>query len=157
MEKKYWFTFQICYWDSIYNLIQDVKFIWFYFFENVNRLIIRDFWMVKFWPYFHKSIWIAISIFKKISCPKKYVFERFTWGIIYMDFVNFPFRILKLKNDIGYIKYKFSHRFEKVCKWLNMYYSKIRIITFQKVITMFIWIILKNLLQTYKECNFYRY
>ncbi len=47
-----------------------------------------------------------------------------------MDFVSFPFRTSKLKNDIGYVKYKFSHKFEKVCRGLNMYYSKIRIITF---------------------------
>ncbi len=26
-----------------------------------------------------------------------------------MDFVGFPFKISKLKNDINYIKYKFSH------------------------------------------------
>jgi hypothetical protein len=44
-----------------------------------------------------------------------------------MDFVGFPFKTSKLKNNIGYIKYKFSHRFGKVCKWLNMYYSKIQI------------------------------
>jgi hypothetical protein len=33
-----------------------------------------------------------------------------------MDFVGFPLRISKLKNDISYIKFKFSHRFGKVCK-----------------------------------------
>jgi hypothetical protein len=27
------------------------------FFENPNRLIVRDLWMVKIWTYFHKSIW----------------------------------------------------------------------------------------------------
>jgi hypothetical protein len=47
-----------------------------------------------------------------------------------MDFEGFPFRTSKLKNNISYIKYKFSHKFEKVCKLLNMYYSKIKIITF---------------------------
>jgi hypothetical protein len=58
-----------------------------------------------------------------------------------MNFVGFPFRTSKLKNDINYIKYKFSHRFGKVYKWLNMYYSKIRIIIFCKLTTMSIWII----------------
>jgi hypothetical protein len=53
-----------------------------------------------------------------------------------MDFVGFPFRISKQKNHINYIKYKFSHKFGKVCKWLNMYYSNIRIITFLKITTV---------------------
>jgi len=30
-----------------------------------------------------------------------------------MDFMGFPFRTSKLKNDISYIKYKLSHRFGK--------------------------------------------
>jgi len=62
-----------------------------------------------------------------------------------------------VKNDINYIKYKFSRRFGKVCRWLNMYYSKIKIITCFRVTTMSIWIILKNLVWTYKECNFCQY
>jgi hypothetical protein len=33
-----------------------------------------------------------------------------------------------LKNDISYIKYKFSHRFEKVCRGLN--YLEIIILMF---------------------------
>jgi hypothetical protein len=33
-----------------------------------------------------------------------------------MDFVGFPFRTSKLKNDINYIIYNFSHRFGKVCR-----------------------------------------
>jgi hypothetical protein len=37
-----------------------------------------------------------------------------------MDFVGFSFKIYKLKNDISYIKYKFSHKIEKVCRWLIM-------------------------------------
>ncbi len=114
--------------------------------------------MVKIWVYFYKSIWIAIFVFlKKFFVPKAYVFESFRWGIIPLDCVGFPFRTSKLKNDINYIKCKFSHRFGKVCRWLNMYYSKIRIITFRKVIIMFIWIILKNLLWTNRKCNFCQY
>jgi hypothetical protein len=87
-------------------------------------------------------------------CPKSIFFERFTWIIIHMDFVGFIFRTSKLKNDINYIKYKFSHRFGKVCWSLNMHYSKIRIIIFFKVTTMSIWIILKNLVWTYRECKY---
>ncbi len=52
-----------------------------------------------------------------------------------------------------YIKYKFSHRFGKVCQSLNMYYSKIKIIIFKKITTMSISIILNNLIWTYKECK----
>jgi hypothetical protein len=53
-----------------------------------------------------------------------------------MDFVSFPFRTFKFKNDISYVKYKFSHRFGKVCRLLNMCYSKIKIMTFKKTTTM---------------------
>jgi hypothetical protein len=74
-----------------------------------------------------------------------------------LDFVNFPIRISKFKNDINYIKYKFSHRFGMVCKWLNMYYSKIKIIYILKVITMSIWIILNNLIWTCRKCNVCHY
>jgi hypothetical protein len=55
------------------------------------------------------------------------------------------------------LKYKFSHRFGKVCRWLNMYYSNISIIIIFKVTIMSIWIILNNLVWTYKEGNFYNY
>jgi hypothetical protein len=58
-----------------------------------------------------------------------------------MDFVGFLFGTFKLNNDINDIKYKFSWKFGEVCKWLNMYYSKIRIIIFFKVTTMSILII----------------
>jgi hypothetical protein len=93
-------------------------------------------------------------LFFKFFVPKTYVFESFRWGIIPLDFVGFCFRTSKLKNDISYIKCKFSHRFGKVCRWLKMYYSKIKIVAFLKVLTMFIWIILMNLVWTCKECNF---
>jgi hypothetical protein len=96
-------------------------------------------------------------LFFKFFCPKSIFFEIFKWDIIPMDFVSFPFRTSKFKNVISYIEYKFSHKFWKVCRWLNMYYSKIKIMTFFKVTTMSIWIILKNLIWICKECNFYRY
>jgi hypothetical protein len=78
-------------------------------------------------------------------CPKSIFFESFRSGIIPLDFLGFLFRISKFKNDINYIKFKFSHRFGKICKWLNMYYSNIRIVAFKKLTTMFIWFILKIL------------
>jgi hypothetical protein len=37
-------------------------------------------------------------------------------GIIFKNFVGFPSKTSKLKIDISYIKYKFSHIFGKVCK-----------------------------------------
>jgi len=83
-------------------------------FENLSHLIIRGFWMVKIWPYFHKSIWIVILFDFQFFCSKSIFFESFTWIIIHMDFVSFLFKTSKLKNDITYIKYKFSHRFGKV-------------------------------------------
>jgi hypothetical protein len=67
--------------------------------------------------------------------------------------VGFPFSNSKFKNDINYIKYKFWHWFGKVCNGLNMYYSKIKMTIFFKVTTMSIWIILKNLVWTCKECK----
>jgi len=88
--------------------------------------------------------------------PKAFFWKLYT-GHYSLNFVGFPFRTSKLKNDINYIKYKFLHRFGKVCRWLNMYYSKIRIITFLKITTMSIWIILKNLIWTYRGCNFCQY
>jgi hypothetical protein len=66
--------------------------------------------------------------------------------------VGFPFKTSKLKNDINF-KYKFSHRFGKVCKGLNIYYSKIIIIIIFKITTKSIWIILKNLVWICRECK----
>jgi len=121
------------------------------FFENLNHLIIMDFWMVQIWPYFHKSIWVAIFVCFSKLCPKSIFFESFKWVISHMDFVGFLFRTFKLKDNINYIKYKFSHRFGKVCRWLNTYYLKIIIITFFKTTTMSIWIILKNLVWIHRS------
>ncbi len=72
------------------------------------------FWMVKIWPYFHKSTWVAIFVCFQKLLSQKHFFESFKWGIIFMDFVGFLFRASKFKNDISYIKYKFSHKVEKV-------------------------------------------
>jgi len=127
------------------------------FFENLNYLIVRIFLMVKIWPYFHKFIWVTIFVCFSISLSQKHIFWKLYMGHYSYGLCGFLFKIAKLKNDINYIKYKFSHRFGKVCGWLNMYYSKIKILTFKKVTTMFIWIILKNLIWAYRECNFCRY
>ncbi len=128
------------------------------FFENFHFLIGRGFWMVKIWPYFYKSIWVAIFIcFFKKNVSKAYGFENFRWGITFMDFVGFLFRTCKFKNNINYIKYTFSHRFGKVCRGLNIYYSNIRIIIFFKVTTMSIWIISKNLVWICECKNYWKW
>jgi len=102
-------------------------------FENLNYLIVRDFWMIKIWPYFHKSIWITIfCLFSNFLCSKVIFLKSFRWDIILLNFVGFLFKNFKFKNYINYVKYKFSHKFGKVCKWLNMYYSNIKIIIQQK-------------------------
>jgi len=138
--------------------IQNEKFIWkIFFFENLNRLIIKNFWMVQIWPHFHKSIWVTIFFCFSIYLFQKHIFWKVYMGHYSYELYGFSFRTSKFKDDINYIKYKFSHRFGKVCKWLNMYYSKIRIITFLKITTMCIWIMLKNFVLTYKECNLCRY
>ncbi len=131
-------------WTHIMNL----------FFENLNHLIVKDFWMVQIWPYFHKSYELQFLFVFQFLYQKSIFFESFRWVIIHMDFVGFPFRTSKLENNISYIKYKFSHRFGKVCKWLNMYYSNIIIMKFYKTTTMSIWIILKNLVWIHRDYNF---
>jgi len=115
-------------------------------FENLNPLIIRDIWIVKIWPYFHKSIWVAIFVCFSISLFQEHFFENFTWGIIHMDFVGFTFRTYKFKNDMNYINTSFHID-------LGMFIGD-WIITFKKVTTMFIWIIIKNLVWPHWEYNF---
>jgi len=46
-------------------------------------------------------------LFFKFFYPKSIFKKKFRWGIILMDFVGFPFRISKLKNDISYINISF--------------------------------------------------
>jgi hypothetical protein len=62
--------------------------------------------------------------------PKAYFLKVLDGALFLWTLWVFPFRTSKLKNDINYIKYKFSHRFGKVYKGLNIYYSNIRIIIF---------------------------
>ncbi len=54
------------------------------FFENLNCLIIKDFWMVKIWPYFLKSIWIAIYLFFSISLSQKHIFWKLYMGHLFI-------------------------------------------------------------------------
>jgi hypothetical protein len=63
--------------------------------KNLNHLIVRDFWMIKIWPYFHKSIWATILFYFFNFFVLKTYFKKITHGIIRMDFVSFPFRTSK--------------------------------------------------------------
>jgi hypothetical protein len=67
---------------------------------------------------------------------RKSYFLKVLNGAIFLWTLSFPFRTSKLKNDINYVKYKFSHGFGKVCRGLNMYYPNIIIIILFKVTTM---------------------
>jgi len=99
-------------------------------FENLNHLIVKDFWMVKIDHIFISPYELQFLFVFQFLCPKSIFFESFKLGIIPLDFLGFPFRIFNFKNDINYIKYKSSHKFGKVCIWLNVYYSNIRMLTF---------------------------
>jgi hypothetical protein len=71
--------------------------------------------MVKFDHVFISPYALQFLFVFQFLCPKNICFESFTWVIIHMNFVSFFFGTSKLKNDINYTKYKFSHRFGKVC------------------------------------------
>jgi hypothetical protein len=59
---------------------------------------------------------LQFLFFFKFFSPIAYLNFFYRWSIILMDFVGFPFRTFKFKNDINNIKYKFSHRFGNVCR-----------------------------------------
>ncbi len=92
----------------------------------------------------------------KFFVPKAYFLKVLDGTVFLWILWVFLLRLPNLKNDISYIKYTFSHRFVKVCKGLNIYYSNFRIIIKKKVISMSIWIIFNNLVWTCKKCKNYR-
>jgi hypothetical protein len=61
------------------------------FFENFNRLIVKDFWMVRFDHVFISPYEVQFLFVSQIFCPKSICFESFTWVIIHMNFVGFFF------------------------------------------------------------------
>jgi hypothetical protein len=67
----YWFTFQKFVSGIQYMMYHEMRNL---FFENLNHLIITDFWMIKIGPYFHKSLWVAICFFQ-FFCPKRIFFK----------------------------------------------------------------------------------
>ncbi len=101
---------------------------------------------------------LQILFYFQFFCSKKICFWKFYMGRCSFRLCGvFLLRFPNLKMISTTLNISFHYRFGKVCRWLNMYYSKIRIITFLKVVTMSIWIILKNLVLTYRECNFCQY
>jgi hypothetical protein len=54
-------------------------------FENFNCLIVRDFWMVKIWPYFHKFMWVGIFVFFfSIFLSQKHMFLKVLHGSLFI-------------------------------------------------------------------------
>ncbi len=101
------------------------------FFENLNHLIVRDFWMVQIWPYFHRSIWVAIFVlFFKFFAPIFIYLKALDGPLFIWTLWVFLLGLPGLKITSNTLNINFSHKFEKVCRWLSMYYSKIIIITF---------------------------
>ncbi len=71
---------------------------------------------IKYFKYIPKIFEKTVIKILTKGAPMAPYFVNIPWGITFMDFVGFPFRTSKFKNDISYIKYKFSHRFGKVCR-----------------------------------------
>ncbi len=92
----------------------------------------KHFWFV---PNF-EHVNFAINIPKKIWQSKLLCFPCDLSNILKCSFKKCPLiwvASLILILPINYISYKFSHRFGKVYKWLNMYYSNIKIIIILKI------------------------
>jgi hypothetical protein len=128
------------------------------FFENFNHLIVSDFEWFKFdhifiSPYELQFFFVFFFFGPKNICFGTFKISHYSYGFCEFSFQDFQV----LKNNISYIKYKFSHRFGKICRWLSMYYSKIRIMTFFKATNVSIWIILKNLVWIRKDYDFYHF
>jgi hypothetical protein len=67
------------------------------FFENLIYLIARDFLMVKIWPYFHKSIWVAIFVWFLIFLFQKHIFWKFYMGHYSYGLCEFSFSDFQIK------------------------------------------------------------
>jgi hypothetical protein len=96
-------------------------------------------------------------LFFNFFCPKN-VFLKFLNGALFLwtlwvfllGFPNFKMILVTLNTS-------FHIDFDRFVGDWTCIIQKINIITFFKVTTMSIWIILKNLIWTCRECKFYRY
>jgi len=70
LSDSYCIPFQIIYNDSICGVVWNNKLLFeFFFFETRRQFLIKDFWMVKIEPYFHKSLkFFFPSIFFFLIC-----------------------------------------------------------------------------------------
>jgi len=66
-------------------------------FENLSHLIIRGFWMVKIWPYFHKSIWIVILFDFQFFLFQKHIFWKFYMDHYSYGLCEFSFQDFQIK------------------------------------------------------------
>jgi hypothetical protein len=66
-----------------------------FLFEKINRLIAKDFWRLKFDHIFISPCELQKFFAFQFFCPKNIFFQSFKWGIIFMDFVGFPFKTSK--------------------------------------------------------------
>jgi hypothetical protein len=49
-------------------------------------MIIKDFWIIKIWSYFHKSIWVAIIVYFSISLSQKHMFLKALHSFVFCEF-----------------------------------------------------------------------
>jgi hypothetical protein len=123
------------------------------FFKNYNRLIVRE-WL-KFDHIFISPYELQFFFVFQFLCPKSIFFESFRWGNILLDFVGFPFRTSKLKLTSTTLNVSFHIDLGRfVGDWTCIIQRLGYIVTFFKAITMFIWIILNNLVWTCNKGNF---
>ncbi len=96
---------------------------------------------------------MQFNFFFNCFVPKAYILEVLDGALFFWTLWVFLLRLPNQEMTSTTFNTRFHIDLGWVCKWLNMYYSKIRIIIFLKIITISIWIILNNLAQTCRECN----
>jgi len=74
------------------------------FFENLSHLIVRDFWTIKIWSYFHKFIWVAIFFIFQIFVPKTHFLKAlhmslFIWTLWVFFKKNFQMTLATLNTS----------------------------------------------------------
>ncbi len=124
------------------------------FFENLNILIVRDFWIVEIGPYFHKSIWVVIFVFLFFNffVPKE-LFLKFLDGAI--SLWNLWVFLLGLPNQKMTLATQNTNFHIDLGRFVGDWTCIIQILQYSYILTtMSIWITLNNLVWTYKNCIF---
>jgi len=65
--------------------------------KNLNRLVARDFWKVKIWPYFHNPYELQFLFVFQIFCPKSFFLIKIRWSIILLTLWVFFLSLPNLK------------------------------------------------------------